>query len=117
MIQALIFFWPLLVQDPPPPAPPPKPQEDQVVTAKRYESELRELSGLLSESLRLLIGDLDDGRYKQALTRDAAVGEHLLHALVDEALMGRVLVDDDHRGACLSDDIGLVDLRARDTER
>ena len=46
-----------------------------------------------------------------------AAGALALQALVDEALMRRVLVDDDDAVAGLRDDVGAVDLRARGAER
>ncbi len=44
-------------------------------------------------------------------------GEHRLHALIDEALVRGVLVDDDDGIARLRQDVGLVQLRARGAER
>ncbi len=48
---------------------------------------------------------------------DPARGARGLHPLIDEALMRRMLIDDDDAVARLGDDIGLVDLRPRRTER
>ena len=82
-----------------------------------HEAELGELVCLFGECVGLVAVHFDDCRDEQPLPRDAAVGEHRLHALVDEALVRRVLVDDDDRVARLRDDVGLVQLRARGAER
>src|SRR6185503_14093014 len=49
--------------------------------------------------------------------RDAAIGESALQALIDQALMRGVLIDDDERILGLGDDEGVVDLRPRGSER
>ena len=61
--------------------------------------------------------ELDDLRDQQNLPRDAGLLERGLHALVDDALMRGVLVDDDEAVARLRHDVGLVHLRARGAER
>ena len=54
---------------------------------------------------------------QEALAGDAAGGALALQPLVDEALMGRVLVDEDDPVAGLGDDVGLVELGAGGTQR
>ena len=61
--------------------------------------------------------ELDDLRYQQRLARDAARRQLMLHALVDETLMGGMLVDDDDAVGGLRHDVGLVQLGARRAER
>ena len=61
--------------------------------------------------------ELDHLGDQQHLAGEAAIGEGLLHPLVDQALMGGVLIDDDERSLGLGDDEGLVHLRPRRAER
>ena len=61
--------------------------------------------------------ELDDLRNQQDLARDAGFFERRLHALIDDALVRRVLVDDDQAVARLRHDVSLVHLRARGAER
>ena len=61
--------------------------------------------------------ELDHFGDQQHLAGDAAIGEGPLQPLIDEALMRRVLVDDDERILGLGDDEGVVHLRARSAER
>ena len=61
--------------------------------------------------------EFDDLRDEQDLPRHAGLVDRRLHALVDDALMRGVLVDDDQPVAGLRHDIGLVHLRARGAER
>ena len=61
--------------------------------------------------------ELDHLGQQQGLARDAAVGHLGLHPLIDQALVGGVLVDDDHAVAGLGDDVGLVHLGPRGAER
>ena len=74
-------------------------------------------SALLGERRRLVVAEVDDDRHQQPLAGDAAVRQHRLQPLVDEALVRRVLVDDDDAVARLGDDIVLVQLRAGGAER
>ena len=55
---------------------------------------------------------LDHFGDEQELARDAAIGEGPLQPLIDEALMGRVLVDDDEGIFGGGDDEGVVELGA-----
>ena len=59
---------------------------------------------------------LDDFGNEERLALDAAIVERPLHALVDEALMRGVLIDDDDAVVGLRDDIGVVQLRAGDAQ-
>ena len=61
--------------------------------------------------------ELDDLRDQENLARDAASFQRRLEFLVDDALMGGVLIDDDEPVARLRNDIGLVHLRAGGAER
>ena len=61
--------------------------------------------------------EIDDGGDQQHLSRDAGLLALAFELLVDEALMRRVLVDDDEAVARLRDDVGFVQLRARGAER
>ena len=59
----------------------------------------------------------DDRRDQQKLTGDARRRPLFLQPLVDEPLMGGMLIDDDDAVARLGDDIGVVHLRPRRAER
>ena len=61
--------------------------------------------------------EFDDVGHEQDLALDARFVALPLQALVDEALMRGMLVDDDDAVGRLRDDIGLVQLRARRAER
>ena len=61
--------------------------------------------------------ELDDLGREHHLTLDAAQGALALQALIDEPLVGRVLVDDDEAVLGLRHDIGLVQLGARRSQR
>ena len=61
--------------------------------------------------------EIDDLRDEQQLARDPGRRALALQALVDEALVGGVLVDDDDAVLRLRDDVGAVDLRPRGAER
>ena len=54
---------------------------------------------------------------EQKLARDTALGERVFQPLVDQPLMGRVLIDQDHGVRGLGEDVGLVQLRAGGAER
>ena len=78
-----------------------------------HQTELGELLEARREAGRRLLVEVDDLGDQQALAGHAVLGQGLLHALVDQALMGGVLVDDDHAVVGLGDDIGGVELAAR----
>ena len=61
--------------------------------------------------------EFDDGGDQQHLSRDAGLLALAFELLVDDALMRRVLVDDDETVLRLGDDVGFVQLRARRAER
>ena len=61
--------------------------------------------------------EIDDFRHQKPLPLYAGLGQHGLHALIDQPLMRRVLVDNDDTVRSLGDDIGLVHLRPGRTER
>ena len=54
---------------------------------------------------------------QQRLAMDAAIGQRLLHALIDQPLMGGMLVDDDDAVSGLGHDIGFVQLRPGHAQR
>jgi hypothetical protein len=70
----------------------------------------RQFVGAGDDALGLGGVQLDHLGQQQGLAGDAAGGHLALHALVDQALVGGVLVDDDHAVAGLGDDVGLVHL-------
>ena len=76
-----------------------------------------ELVGARDQPLDVGLVELDDLGDQQDLAGDAALLQRRLHALVDEPLVRRVLIDDDDAVAGLGDDVGLVHLGARGTER
>lgn len=71
----------------------------------------------MQKSLRQSIIKFDDFGNKKDLPCDAAFGKGALHALVDETLMGGVLIDNDNAVFGLGDDIGLMELAPRSTKR
>ncbi len=82
-----------------------------------HQAQGLEFFGPCGDPLGLGGVEFDHFGQQQGLACDAA-GRHLgLHALIDQALMGGVLVDDDHAIAGLGDDIGLVHLAAGRAER
>ena len=82
-----------------------------------HQSELLQLSGTREEKGGLVAIQLDDHRDQQPLAGDAAIGEHRLHALINEAFMRRVLIDDDDRVLGLGDDVSGMNLGARRAQR
>ena len=60
---------------------------------------------------------LDDLGDQQHLAREPRLRQRRLHALIDQPLMRRVLIDDDDAVGGLRDDVGLVQLRPRRAER
>ena len=83
----------------------------------RAQAELRKLVRARGEPLDIGLVELDDLGDQQDLPRDAGLLQRRLHALVDDALMRGVLVDDHDAVARLRHDVGLVQLRARRAER
>ncbi len=81
------------------------------------EAEPHEVVGPRDQPLDVGLVELDDVGDQQDLPRHAATRQRRLHPLVDQPLMGGVLVDDHHAVAGLRHDIGLVDLGARGAER
>ena len=61
--------------------------------------------------------EIDDQRRQQSLPLDPALLALALEPLIDDALMRRVLVDDDHAVPRLGDDVVLVHLRPRRAKR
>ena len=61
--------------------------------------------------------ELDHFGQEQDLARDAGRGDRRFHALVNQPLMRRMLIDDDDAVIGLGDDIGLVQLRPRRAQR
>ena len=87
--------------------------------AKRldHEAEPLELGSGGREPLGASGVELDHFGDQQHLPRQAAIGERLLQAFIDEPLMRRVLIDDDEGILRLGDDEGVVELRPRGAER
>ena len=81
------------------------------------ETEPRKLIGLSDEACDIAFLELDDFGDQQDLPRDAGLPERRLQALVDDALVGGMLIDDHQPVAGLRHDIGRVHLRARGTQR
>ena len=77
------------------------------------KAELAQVVGPRDEPRGVRLVEFDDFRDQQDLPRHAGFLDRGLHALVDDALMRGVLVDDDEAVAGLRHDIGFVDLRAR----
>ena len=82
-----------------------------------HEAEPLEVLGSGAEPLGALGVELDHFGDQQELPRQAAIGEGLFQALIDEPLMRRVLIDDDERVLGLGDDEGVVELRPRRAQR
>ncbi len=81
------------------------------------EAQFGEFRRGVKEQGRLIGFKLDDFRNEEALAGDASVGQLGLHTLIDDALVGGVLVDDDHRRFGLGNDVGRMKLGARSAER
>ena len=81
------------------------------------KAEAQELRGARDEPLDVGLIEFDDVRNQQDLPADAGAVERRLETLVDDALVGGVLIDDDEAVAGLRDDVGLVHLGARRAER
>ncbi len=82
-----------------------------------HQSKLRQFLRPRDQRLRLRRIEFHDFRNEQRLPAHAAIGEHLLHALIHQPLVRGVLIDDDDAVFGLRDDIGLVNLRPRRAER
>ena len=82
-----------------------------------HEAEPLEVLGRGAKPLGAFGVELDHFGDQQDLPRQAAIGEGLLQALIDQPLMRRVLIDDDERVFGLGDDEGVVELRPRRAER
>ena len=82
-----------------------------------HQAQRGQFLGAGDDALGLGGVQLDHLGQQQGLAGHAAVAELALHALVDQALVGGVLVDDDHAVAGLGDDVGLVHLGAGRAER
>src|SRR5262245_54457275 len=81
------------------------------------EPEPLEVSCRTGEPLGGFSVELDYFGDEQHLAREAAIGEGLLQALIDQPLVRSVLIDDDERIFRLGDDEGVVHLRPRGAER
>ena len=82
-----------------------------------HEAETLKLGGSAGEPVGGLGVELDHFGDQQHLAGEAAIGEGPLQPLIDEALMGCVLIDDDERVLRLGDDEGVVHLGTRSAER
>jgi hypothetical protein len=80
------------------------------------ESERGEFLGAVEQFLDGRFIELDDFGDQEDLPLHAVLRQRGLQLLVDDALMGGVLVHDDQAVAGLRDDIGFMDLRARRTQ-
>ncbi len=81
------------------------------------QAKLGELAGALGQAGHVRRIEFDHLRKQQPLAGDARTGERGLDALVDQPLVGRVLIDDDDAVLGLGDDVGLVNLAARRAQR
>src|SRR6476661_11129665 len=81
-----------------------------------HETEPLEVRRRPGEPLGGFSVELDHFGDQQHLAGEAAIGESLLQALIDQPLMGRVLIDDNKRIFRLGDDEGVVHLRPRRAE-
>ncbi len=81
------------------------------------QAEFSEQRRGLGDEIGLARRHLDDRRHEQRLAFRRAARARGFEALIDEALMRGVLVDDNDPVARLRHDIGLVDLRPRGAER
>ena len=85
--------------------------------ALQHQAELGELGAALVQALRGGRVELDHLGQQQALAGDPARRERRLHALVDQPLVGGMLVDQHHAVAGLGEDVGVMQLRARRAQR
>ena len=69
------------------------------------------------QPLDIALIHLDDGGNQQKLACNAGFRALAFQPLVDQALMGGMLIDDDDAIARLGDNIGVMQLRARGAER
>ena len=72
---------------------------------------------MFEQQRRVLFPHLDDFGDEQELPRDAPAGKGRLQLLVDDALVGGVLVHEHHAAGGFGNDVGLVKLGARGAER
>ena len=85
--------------------------------ASSTRPKLRELGCARGEPFDIGLVELDDLGDQQDLPRDAVTLQRGLHALIDDALVRGVLIDDHDAVARLRHDVSLVQLRARSAER
>ena len=81
------------------------------------QSEAGERFGVHCQPLDVVGGQVDDFGQKQHLGGQGPRMHRRLQRLVDQALMGRMLVDDDQRILRLSDDVVAMDLGAGGAKR
>ena len=82
-----------------------------------HQAEALELLAPLQQEFDMRGIEVDHLGQQQALARHPARDESRLHALVDQALVGGVLVDQDQARLRLRHDVAVVQLRARGAER
>ena len=80
------------------------------------EAKRRQFRRMRVDQRRRVGIEIDDERGQKRLPLDSARLSLTLEPLIDDALMRRVLVDDDHAVLRLGDDVVLVHLRARRAE-
>ena len=85
--------------------------------AFQHEPQFGKFIRFLGKQRRIVLVEVDDGGNEKALRGNAAIRQHLLQALVDEAFVRGVLVDDDEAVARLRHDVVLVHLRTRSPQR
>ena len=90
---------------------------EQPAVVLEREPEAGQLIGARCQPGSIGLIKLDDFRNQHDLAGDAGHFDRRLHSLIDDALMRGMLIDDDEPVAGLRHDIGLVDLRARSTQR
>src|SRR4029077_7882426 len=81
-----------------------------------YKTETLQLGGRRCQARGRLAVEFDHFGDQQHLSGDAAIGERALQPLIDEALMRRVLIDNDERILGLGDDERFGKLRPRGAE-
>ena len=78
-----------------------------------HQAQLGQLAAPVDDALRRRLVQLDHGGDQQYLAGDAGLRQRRFHPLIDQPLMGRMLIDDDQAVGCLRDDVGFVQLRPR----
>ena len=81
------------------------------------KAQLRQVLRHLQKPRRIRAGKLNDFRDQQRLRLDPRFRHLPFQPLIDQPLMGRMLIDNHHPGCRLRDDVILMQLRARRPQR